>query len=272
MALVPQRVQTAEGVTLEYVVRGDARDARPKVALVHSLGLTRFVWESVAERLAERATVLTYDARGHGNSSKPPGPYALPAFAADLAALLDHLGWAQVNISGCSMGGCVSLQFAVLFPARVRTLGLVDTTAWYGADAQTVWDERGERARSQGLASMIDFQESRWFSDEFRSAHPEVIAPARAAFLANDVDAFAATCSMLGRFDLRESAGGLRAPCAIAVGEEDYATPPAMAQDLHERIAGSTLRLLPKARHLTPLEKSDTIAEILGEVHARAAQ
>jgi len=47
------------------------------------------------------------------------------------------------------------------------------------------------------------------------------------------------------------------------VGEEDYATPPAMAQAMHEAIAGSTLAVLPGARHLTPLERPDDIAAAL---------
>lgn len=49
-------------------------------------------------------------------------------------------------------------------------------------------------------------------------------------------------------------------PAAIIVGEEDYATPLAMAQALHDGIAGSTLTVLPGARHLTPLEVPDRIA------------
>ena len=49
-------------------------------------------------------------------------------------------------------------------------------------------------------------------------------------------------------------------PTRILVGEEDYATPPAMAQTLHAGIPGSTYLLLPKARHLTPLERPDEVA------------
>jgi len=50
------------------------------------------------------------------------------------------------------------------------------------------------------------------------------------------------------------------------VGEEDYATPVAMAQALHEGIHGSTLAVLKRARHLTPLEKPDEIAAELGKL------
>jgi len=54
-----------------------------------------------------------------------------------------------------------------------------------------------------------------------------------------------------------------RMPVAIVVGEEDYATPVAMARELHEAIPQSTLTVLPKARHLTPIERPDAIAGML---------
>lgn len=265
-------MKTDDGVSLSYTLRVHRDPAAPRVALVHSLGLGRFVWEAVAERLTPEASVLTYDARGHAASDKPKGPYELPRFAADLAALLDAVGWDVANVAGCSMGGNVALCFAATYPQRVRTLGLVDTTAWYGADATRAWDERAQRALENGLGSMIDFQETRWFGDAFRAEHPEVVARTRELFLANDVEAYAATCAMLGRFDLRDRLASLRIPTAIVVGEEDYATPPAMAEQLHAGIAGSTLEVLPGARHITPLQAPDAIADRLRTLLARAAR
>ena len=47
-------------------------------------------------------------------------------------------------------------------------------------------------------------------------------------------------------------------PTAVVVGEEDYATPVAMAEALHRGIAGSTLTVLRRRRHLTPLEQPQT--------------
>jgi 3-oxoadipate enol-lactonase len=52
-------------------------------------------------------------------------------------------------------------------------------------------------------------------------------------------------------------------PTAIVVGEEDYATPVAMARQLHEAIPHSTLTILSKARHLTPIEQPDAIADVV---------
>jgi 3-oxoadipate enol-lactonase len=81
-----------------------------------------------------------------------------------------------------------------------------------------------------------------------------------ATFLENDVAAYAETCRMLGNFDLRSSLARIAVPTAVAVGEEDYATPLAMANDLHAGIKNSTLTVIKSGRHLTPLEKPDEIA------------
>ena len=61
----------------------------------------------------------------------------------------------------------------------------------------------------------------------------------------------------------------LKMPTAVVVGEEDYAAPPAMAEALHKGIEGSTLKILSKGRHLTPLEMPDVIAAELEALMAR---
>jgi 3-oxoadipate enol-lactonase len=79
-------------------------------------------------------------------------------------------------------------------------------------------------------------------------------------FLRNEVAAYVETCNMLGAADLRAALPAMTIPTAIVVGEEDYATPVAMAEAMHHAIAGSTLTVLKAARHLTPLEMPATIA------------
>jgi 3-oxoadipate enol-lactonase len=158
------------------------------------------------------------------------------------------------------MGGCVALAFAERHPQRTAALGLIDTTAWYGAGAAVQWEERARKALEGGLASLVDFQVTRWFGETFRASQPQRVAAAVAVFLRNDPQSYAASCRMLGAADLRRALGAVRVPTAVVVGEEDYATPVGMAQALHEGIRGSTLAVLKSARHLTPLEKPDEIA------------
>lgn len=231
-----------------------------RVALVHSLAMDHSFWTPVAERLAAEATVLTWDCRGHGASGKPPGPYTAGQFADDLADVFAGIGWTSAIVAGASMGGCVSLAFAGRHGGKVQGLGLFDTTAWYGADAPAQWSERADKALKDGLGGLVDFQTTRWFGDAFRHAHPDIVKASVAVFLKNDVRAYAETCRMLGQADLREVLPAIKVPTRIAVGEEDYATPPAMTDALHAGIAGSVKTVYAGARHLTPLEVPDRVA------------
>lgn len=261
--------RTRDGMSLAYVVDGRA-EAPLRIVGIHSLALDRDVWRPVAEALGDDAAMLRYDCRGAGASDKPTGPYDVDQFADDLADLLDAVGWTGAVVAGCSMGGCVAQAFASRYPDRVEGLILVDTTDWYGEDAPRTWRERAETARCDGLAGMAAFQTTRWFGDAFRAEHPAVIEHAMASFAANDLDAYAATCAMLGDADLRGRLAQPPFPVAIVVGEEDYATPPAAAEALQRRIEGSTLEVIAGARHLTPIEAPGRIAEAIRSVSTRA--
>jgi 3-oxoadipate enol-lactonase len=241
----------------------------PRLALVHSLALDRSVWDGVVEALGSRAQILTFDCRGHGKSGRPHMPYSAELFARDLAELLDHIGWQSAAIAGASMGGCVTLAFGGQYTTRADALGLIDTTAWYGPDAPKQFRERAAAAKEKGMAGLIDFQLSRWFSDSWRGANAAKVKAAMDVFLANDFECYAATCALLGDADLRHYLPALTMPVSVVVGEEDYATPVPMAMALHASIPSSSLRVLKGARHLTPIERPQEIAKDLAELLGR---
>ncbi len=262
---------TSDGCAIDYTLYA-ARDANAlRLALIHSLALDRSIWDGVVGELGCDVHVLAYDCRGHGKSGKPAGPYSVEQYARDLAEMFDHLGWASAAVAGCSMGGCVAQAFGGLYPARATALGLIDTTAWYGAEAPKQWRERAANVKVNGLGGMVDFQLSRWFGDKFRAEHADIVQATARVFLANDLEAYASTCILLGDADVRRFHAGMKMPVAVIVGEEDYATPIAMAQQMHESIAGSTLTVLAGARHLTPIECPERIATELRALIARVS-
>src|SRR3954452_959268 len=185
----------ADGARIAFRRMGVKATGAPRIVLIHSLALDASVWDGVAPKIAEQAEVLTYDCRGHGRSDRPAGPYTIEMFASDLADLLDHAGWQDVIVVGCSMGGCIAQAFAGLYPGRVRGLVLIDTTAWYGPDAPAEWRKRAETARADGLAGLAKFQVTRWFGDQFLSQQPDRANAAMEVFLANDITCYAATCA-----------------------------------------------------------------------------
>jgi 3-oxoadipate enol-lactonase len=268
MPSTQQQASARDGTRLAYTLY-DHPAASHHVVLIHSLAMDRSFWRPVAERLAASASVLTHDCRGHGRSDKPQGHLTVEQQADDVADLTDQLGWPTALVAGASMGGCIALACAIRHPARVSALGLVDTTAWYGPDAPKNWEQRANAAVASGLSSLTDFQVTRWFGEKFRADNPQVVKDCVDVFLRNDVAAYAQTCRMLGACDLRAGLASIAVPTAIVVGDEDYATPPAMAEAMHQAIAGSTLTVLPGARHLTPLERPDDIAAALEQLLER---
>jgi 3-oxoadipate enol-lactonase len=244
-----------DGLSIAYTLHADERggELRPRIALIHSLALDQSIWDGVVALLAEHADVLTYDCRGHGKSGRPKMKFTAELFAADLAHLLDHVSWPRITLAGCSMGGCVAQAFAGLYPDRVEALGLIDTTAWYGPTAPKDWRERAATAATRGFQALSAFQATRWVSDAFRETHPDVIRAKLDVFLANDIDCYTATCEMLGDADLRHYQSAMRMPTSVIVGEEDYAAPVAMSEQIQQAMPDATLSVLSKVRHLTPI-------------------
>jgi 3-oxoadipate enol-lactonase len=189
-------------------------------------------------------------------------PYTATLFADDLAQLMEHVNWPAATVAGCSMGGCVAQAFAAIYPQHTQGACLIDTTAWYGADAPAKWRERAATAKDKGMGALIDFQLTRWFTDAWRTsaANSATIEALKQIFLANDVRCYERTCEMLGTDDLRALLASIKAPTAVVVGAEDYATPVSMAEALHQAIPQSTLTVIKQGRHITPVECPHEIA------------
>jgi 3-oxoadipate enol-lactonase len=146
---------------------------------------------------------------------------------------------------------------------------LANTTAWYGPDAPSTWAQRAQRAESVPRADQLPFQLDRWFSPGFRSTHPGEVSRVADIFLSTRSDAHAAAATAMGQLDARPLLPAITAPTLVLVGEQDYATPPAMATALARAIPNAGLRVLPELRHLSLIEQPDLIEPV--RQHLRAA-
>jgi pimeloyl-ACP methyl ester carboxylesterase len=109
----------------------------PCVLLVHGFPHTRLIWRDVAALLAtDGFRVAAVDLRGLGDSTRPTAGYDMTTFAADLRAVLDHLGEDAAHIVGIDLGVPVVFALAATHPDRVATLTLVEATvgALHGAE------------------------------------------------------------------------------------------------------------------------------------------
>src|SRR5262245_27506160 len=113
------------GAKTRFLLEGQG----PLVVLIHGVGARLENWDGVARCLTNEFRVLRYDLRGHGGSTRAPGPYSLPLFADDLKALLDHVGVDKANIVGHSLGGMIAQMFALRHAGVVRRLALLSAVA-----------------------------------------------------------------------------------------------------------------------------------------------
>ena len=119
----PTRLARNGPVTLAYDLRGRGSP----LVLIQGVGVGRWGWEPVADRLARRFQVITIDNRGIGASDIPPGHYSTRAMANDVLAVLDHAGIQRASLVGTSLGGMIAQELALAHPERVDKLVLVAT-------------------------------------------------------------------------------------------------------------------------------------------------
>lgn len=117
-------------VDLGYQTLGSDRTLPPIVAVNGGPGLTHayMVQNDLWERVARRRTVVFYDQRGMGRSTRlaPGAPQTLEAQVADLDAVRAALKADQIDLVGDSFGGLVVLAYALAHPEHVRRLVVSD--------------------------------------------------------------------------------------------------------------------------------------------------
>lgn len=112
------------GSEIAYVTGGNG----PPVLLLHGFPQTHALWARIAPALAETHRVVCADLRGYGASSKPEGvaAYSFREMAADMAALMTHLGHDRFDLIGHDRGARTAHRLALDHEARVRSLVVMD--------------------------------------------------------------------------------------------------------------------------------------------------
>lgn len=120
-APIPDRYVDIGNITMRYRVAGSG----DPVILLHGIGGFLEYWDANIAPLGQGQQVYALDMVGFGRSTKPPAAYTLEFLAQGVLTFMDAMQLERVSLVGLSLGGGVALQFARMFPDRVRKLVLV---------------------------------------------------------------------------------------------------------------------------------------------------
>jgi pimeloyl-ACP methyl ester carboxylesterase len=120
-----QFIDLGDGLTIHLRDEGP-RDALP-IVLLHGSNADLHTWDPWAAALSKQYRVIRYDTIGHGLTGRVAAKdYSLEAMAALVGKVADQLGLQRFVLAGNSMGGAVSVRYAMDHPERLSALVLVD--------------------------------------------------------------------------------------------------------------------------------------------------
>ena len=227
----------------------------PDLVLIPGLGAGVHVWYAQLKGLSPVLRVTAVDPRGHGLSEKPPGPYSLPLFASDIAALMNHLELGPAVVVGSSMAALIAVELAATHPERVTALALVGGFPVLGSAGKERMEARARTADSEGLGPLADVVASTALSAHTHQTQPALVGLFRQGLLANDPRAYAASCRALVEADITPRLGRIQCPTLILLGSQEQVAPLSAARALKAGIPQARLEVIPNAGHLPFLEQ-----------------
>ena len=239
------------GIELNCVIEGEG----PWLTLSHSLACNLTMWEPQMQVLTKNFKVLRFDTRGHGASSAPEGAYTLEQMADDVHGLFAELGIKRTHWMGLSMGGMIGETYALKYPGVFQSMVLADTTSRRPPNAEQMWGERVRMAREQGMEALVEGTLSRWFTEPYRQTHPQVMERIGNDIRSTPVAGFAGCCDAISKIDVLDRLQEIDCPALVIVGDQDHGTPPEMARQIHAKLRGSELLIIPSAAHLSNVEQ-----------------
>lgn len=111
----------------QYPIRFREAGNGPTLLLVHGIAGFLEEWEPAMKVLQSKFRVIAPDLLGHGLSGKPDIPYTIENLASFLKAFMDEMKLEKVILVGHSLGGAISLYFALQYPHMVEKLILVNS-------------------------------------------------------------------------------------------------------------------------------------------------
>jgi pimeloyl-ACP methyl ester carboxylesterase len=249
------------GARLYYEEHGNGAQT---VLFAHGLLWSGRMFARQVDALRGRYRCITFDWRGQGQSEVTPSGYDMETLYADTLALIDTLGIQACHFVGLSMGGFIGMRLAARRPDIVKSLILIGTSA----DPEPAANIPKYRmlnmvARWLGFRLVVAPVMRVMFGQTFLTdpARAQLRQEWRQQLLANHrIGVTRATAGVITRQGISDLLGAIAARTLILVGDQDVATPPAVARRIHERIPQSQLKLIPGAGHTSTVEQPELVS------------
>ena len=264
-------VVSVNGLDVNYRTAGEGFP----VLLIHGHSGSLRNWVLQARALGEKYRTISPDLRGHGLSGKPTRPedYSLEIFAEDVHGFLAELAVHEYYLIGHSLGGMVAQELILRHPDGVRALVLVDSCPDHPELGEAEMAERrraAEIAQTQGMAALFEYQRSLAPEPPWLRESPEYVERWREQFLQNSVEGYVYSLKAVReRRPATDRLHEIRVPTLIVCGEND---PPFLgpSRQMHDRIPGSELVILPGVGHTPSFEAPEILNRTLLDFLAQA--
>jgi pimeloyl-ACP methyl ester carboxylesterase len=251
---------TLKDCSINYEVRGSG----PALLFIHGLGSCLLDWERQIAAFARTHTVIAADLRGHGDSSRPRGPYRIQTFAEDQLTLLRALQVESVDVVGLSLGGAVAFQLALDAPAMVRRLVIVNSFPEF---VLRTWAQKFFIWQRIAMIKLLSFERmgklvaKRMFPDpdmeELRTTFVK-------RYIKNERQPYLDSLNALFGWSVMNRLGELRCPILVIAADQDYS--PVSAKEAYVRLlASAKLVVIPNSRHATPMERPEAFNRVLND-------
>lgn len=252
-------ITTRDGAELYWEREG----AGPALALGAGLGGAGAWWEPNRAALAERFTVITFDQRGTGRSSRT-AVESIEQMADDLVAVLDAAGVGSAHYLGHSTGAAIGVAAALDHPQRLNSLLLYASTTHGDAYRrrvfalrQCLFDSLGAQAYAAYTTLLL--YPPYWINaNEPRLAQMEELA-ARAL---GEPAVQASRLAAILEFDRRAELARIGVPTLVLCADDDILTPPYFSEEYARLIPGARLRREPRGGHALSRTEARTFNRI----------
>jgi pimeloyl-ACP methyl ester carboxylesterase len=233
------------------------------VLLIMGLGYPSYLWHRMRPALNEQYRTIALDNRGSGQSDALTGVYPITLMASDAAAVLDAAGVESAHVFGISMGGMISQEFALQYPARVRSL-ILGCTAPGGPNAVRAEKQVNDILMARGVSPEEAAQAIRPYI--FDSSTPaerveEDMAIRRQWF--PRPEGFLGQLQGILAWEAYSRLERITARTLVIHGQSDQLVPPGNGELIAAKIPGAKLVMLPQASHIFTTDQPDVSRRIV---------